>query len=370
MGNSTYDIENFRLTDGQLACLKELFGDRIDELSRIELLTVWLRLGKEGKHIHAAEMGRALGLSLSEGAAICFLAMEKLRYKGDDHSIMILAWRYEQLAQAQYDVRKFKECVVNYECALALWKKLNPSGDRFGIMLCYANCLLRLGKAKYCAGDYTRKEYEEAKHICEVIAESNSSETPRELLARAYYYMGQQMEYLSSSQEIYYMKARDLCLQCIRRDKDLECRRLLVDIYMSLADFHTCEVEEYIAWCERARMIGEQIVQRNNDLHDCTVLGSIYETIASRLFDDIENAEQPRYEMLEQYWNKAIELYKKVLIKEEDSDAQRGLMHCFSYLWALHTALGTVEKSEEEYQKEYDNLLIELKASRDASWEE
>lgn len=365
MNNAVYDVENFHFTEEQLSSLRELFGDRIDELSKIELLAVWLHYRQDDKPIVAAKLGKALGLSKTEGAELYFVASKKLRFKEEENCIIDLATEYEKLAHAQSDARKYKDAVKNYENALALWKIFKPKHICVDPKLCYANCLLRLGKAKNNLRDYTYKEYEEAKQICEEAAATSSSTTPRELLARAYFYLGQLMRYLSSSQETYYLKARDLCEQCIRKDSSVETHRLLVDVYMSLADFHLDCTPEYLSYCNRARETSEAIVNKNYDYYDSVVLGSIYETIAARIFDENEDAEHPVFDEAEINLVKAIAHYSNALSFKEYSDAKAGLMHCFSYLWEINTRRGSTSQSEEEFQRAYDALLADLKTKRD-----
>ena len=365
MNNTTYDVENFQFTEEQLSFLRELFGDRIDELSKIELLAVWLHYRQDEKPIVAAKLGKVLGLSQKEGAEIYFVASKKLRFKNEEGCIIDLAEEYEKLAHAQSDVRKYKDAVKNYENALELWKIFQPQHICVDPRLRYANCLLRLGKAKNNLRDYTYKEYEEAKQICEEIAASSSANEPRELLARAYFYLGQLMRYLSSSQETYYLKARDLCEQCIHRNADEETHRLLVDIYMSLADFHFEDTTAYLSYCDHAREICEALVQKNYDRIDDVVLGSIYETMATRIFEDNEEAEHPAFEQAEIYWVKAIAVYSNALSYEYLPRAEAGLKHCVSYLWAINEIRGTTKQSEEEYQQAFDALLADLKTKRD-----
>lgn len=369
MSSNSYDIDNFHLNEEQLSALKEWYRDEnnvIDTLSRVELLAVWLGSGIAGKPVWSAKMGRALNLSMAEGADIHHLARAKIQNKHDDHSIVELAQRYEALAASQYAVRKYCKAVENYENALKIWKDFTPTTIAVVPELRYAKCLVRLGKARNLAND-TRSidEYKETIQICEKYATTSASETAREILARAYFYSGQLMKYLSDQQEFYYFKARDLAEQSVRRYADPETRRLLVDIYMSLADFHLDSTPKYLSYCDRAREISEAIVDQNYDYYDNVVLGSIYETIAARIFDDNEDAEHPVFEQAEINLVKAIAHYSKALSFEEFPDAEAGLRHCFSYIWEINTRRGTMSQSEEEYQRAYDALLADLKTKRD-----
>lgn len=369
MNSNSYDIENFHLSEEQLSALKEWYMDEnnvIDTLSPIELLAVWLGSGIAGKPVWSAKMGRALNLSMAEGADIHHLARAKIQNKHDDHSIVELAQRYEALAASQYAVRKYRKAVENYENALKIWKDFTPTTVAVVPELRYANCLVRLGKARNCANDTrSTKEFEEAIHICKERAASIASQPACGILARAYFYKGQLMGYLSSQQEFYFFKARDLAEQCVRRYTDPETNRLLVDIYISLADFHLDSTPEYLSYCDRARGISEAIVEKNFDYYDNVVLGSIYETIAARIFDDNEDAEYPVFEQSEVNLVKAIAHYSQALSFEEYSDAKAGLMHCFSYLWEINTRRGSTSQSEEEFQQAYDALLSDLKKKRD-----
>ena len=369
MSNNSYDIDNFHLNEGQISALKAWYMDEnnvIETLSPIELLAIWLGSGIEGKPIRSAKMGRALNLSAGEGAAIHFLAQAKIHNKHDDPSIVELAQRYEALAANQYAVRKYHQAVENYENALKIWRDFTPTTVAVVSELRYANCLVRLGKAKNCADD-TRsiKEYEEAIRICEERAASTASQPAWGILARAFFYMGQLMGYLSSQQEFYYFKARDLAEQRVRRYIDPETSRLLVDIYMSLADFHLDNTPVYLSYCDRAREISETIVDKNYDYYDSVVLGSIYETIAARIFDENEDAEHPAFEQAEINLVKAIANYSHALSFEEYPDAEAGLRHCFSYIWEINSLRGTTYQSEEEYQRAFDALLADLKTKRD-----
>lgn len=369
MSNYFYDIDNFHLNEEQISALKAWYMDEnnvIETLSPIELLAIWLGSGIEGKPIRSAKMGRALNLSAGEGAAIHFLAQAKIHNKHDDPSIVELAQRYEALAASQYAVRKYHQAVKNYENALQIWKDFTPTTVAVVPSLRYANCLVRLGKARNRADD-TRsiKEYEEAIRICEERAASTASQPAWGILARAFFYMGQLMGYLSSQQEFYYFKARDLAEQRVRRYIDPETSRLLVDIYMSLADFHLDNTPVYLSYCDRAREISETIVDKNYDYYDSVVLGSIYETIAARIFDENEDAEYPVFDLAETNLVKAVAHYSNALSFEEYRDAEAGLMHCFSYLWEINTRRGSASQSEEEFQRAYDALLFDLKDKRD-----
>lgn len=369
MSNNFYDIDNFHLNEEQISALKAWYMDEnnvIETLSPIELLAIWLGSGIEGKPIRSAKMGRALNLSAGEGAAIHFLAQAKIHNKHDDPSIVELAQRYEALAASQYAVRKYHQAVENYENALKIWRDFTPTTVAVVSELRYSNCLVRLGKAKNCADDTrSRKEFEEAIQICEERAASSATQPAWGILARAYFYMGQLMKYLSSQQEFYYFKARDLAEQHVRRYIDPETSRLLVDIYISLADFYLDDTPRYLSCCDRARRISEAIVDKNYDYYDSVVLGSIYETMAARIFEDNEDAEHPVFSQAEINLAKAIAHYSNALSFEEYRDAEAGLMHCFSYIWEINTRRGSASQSEEEFQKAYDALLSDLKDKRD-----
>lgn len=260
-------------------------------------------------------------------------------------------------------------CINNpYAPMTTNYKKANM--EKIETIIEYAETLLNSGIAKTRSGDSGYSDFKKVIEICEEYCEVSSSTMLRRILAKGYYYMGKEKPWCSSAQKTYLYKARDMCEFLVRTKPTMEDRRLLVDIYMSIADFSLLEAnnetDQYISVCERAKRICEQLVQENNEAVDMIALGSVYEDMASLLLHAESKKDDPNFCRAEFLFTEAIRVFKEVLEQNNNSKAEAFLKHCYSDLFYIKEITGALNKTEDECLKEFDELMEAIKQKRSA----
>lgn len=358
------------ISGASLAALQEAISEGVNHLTEIEKKALWLNYGLGGKEYRIRSVGKAMRLSEEEGAAILSLALKKIFSDDWDQDSFEFAQKYQRLGDAQYEVKKYSTAEETYQSALEYWKKALMDAFPDQAKEGYANCLLKLAKAKSNSGSSRGyDEIKEAISLCEEIAENSESTTARSILARGYFYLGQLMKALSPEQEKYFYKARDLCEFCVRKNHLEADYRLLIDLYMSIADFYIFETDQYLIACERAKRVSEELVEKWHYTIDRRVLANIYENMALRIVDTEYDNEENDLSVAENLLKEAISLYTPLLGAFDHSLVEFGLIHCYSYLYAIQERNGTLEKTEEECEAEYNQLKALIKKKQEESYQ-
>lgn len=264
-------------------------------------------------------------------------------------------------------------CINNpYALFTTNYKKADM--EKIEIIIENAKTLLNSGITKKRSGDSGYSDFKDVIEMCEEYCEVSSSPTLRRILARGCYYVGKEKPWCSSAQKTYLYKARDICEFLVRTEPTKEDRRLLVDIYMSIADFSLLEAENetdlYISVCERAKSICEQLIQDNSEVVDMIALGSVYEDMASHLLHAESKKEDPNFSRSESLFTEAIRLFREILEHNSNSKAEMFLNHCYSDLIYIKELTGTLNKTEDECLKEYAELMQAIKQKRSEHYKE